>query len=108
VVLGISLIGITLRLLELSFSRSLQTLRTPAIGALLMTISVYGVLHLPVPLPDLARLLLAILVGAVVYIGVSAWLDREFLRRSLRLLLGLDSKGKSALPQPALEEPREP
>jgi O-antigen/teichoic acid export membrane protein len=106
-VLGITMVGITLRFLELSFVRSLQTLRTPTIGVLLMSASVYGVLQVPAPLPELVRLLVAIVVGAVVYIGVSAWLDGEFLWRSLRLLLGLHSKGKAAPPPPLMDEPRE-
>lgn len=103
-VLGIAMIAITLRFLDTSFLRFLQTLRTPALASLLMTAAVYGVLRLPAPLPDVARLVIAILAGAAVYVGISAWLDREFLQRSLRLLLGLESKGKRAPPAPPAED----
>jgi O-antigen/teichoic acid export membrane protein len=107
-VLGVAMIAITLRFLETSFLRFLGTLRIPALGSILMAGSVYGVFHLPVPMPDVARLMVAIVAGAVTYIGISAWLDREFLERSLRLLLGLKSKGKVAPVVPPSEDVREP
>ncbi len=101
-VLGIAMIAITLRFLDTGFTRFLYTLRTPALAALLMTAGVVGVLHLPVALSDVARLLLAIAVGAAVYIGISLWLDREFLQRSVRLLLGREGRPKpTAATQPA-------
>lgn len=99
-VLSMALIAITLRFLDTSFLRFLRTLRTPALASLLMAAGVSVVLRLPAPLPEVVRLLTAILVGAALYIGLSAWLDREFLQRSLRLLLGLESKGK---PAPAVQ-----
>lgn len=105
-VLGVAMIAITLRFLETSFLRFLHTLRIPALGSLLMAASVYGVFQLPVPMPDVARLILAIVVGALTYIGISAWLDREFLERSLRLLLGRESTRKGAPVPPPVEDVR--
>lgn len=107
-VLGLTLIAITLRFLDTSFLRFLGTLRTPALASLVMTAGVVGVLRLPAPLPEVVRLGVAIVVGAALYIGISAWLDREFLERSLRLLLGLSSKSKAAPaapPGPDVSEP---
>jgi len=89
---------ITLRLLDTSFVRFLQTLRVPLLGSALMAAVVYAVMALSSGLPQLARLLLAVAVGAAVYIGVSARYDREFLERGLRLLLGKQPRKDAARP----------
>ena len=95
---GLALIVITLRLLDTSFVRFLQTLRVPLLGSALMAAVVYAVMALSSGLPQLARLLLAVAVGAAVYIGVSARYDREFLERGLRLLLGKQPRKDAARP----------
>ncbi len=92
---GVALVVITLRLIGASPLRFVRTLRVPLLASAIMAGAVYAVLELTLGWPRLVRLLLAVGAGAAVYVGVSARLDREFLERGLRLLLGLDSPIKA-------------
>jgi len=89
--LGIAMIGITLRFLGASPVAFLRVLRVPALGAVLMSGAVLGVMELTRSLHPVVRLALEVSAGAAVYLGVAAKLDSEFIGKSLRLLLGLKS-----------------
>jgi O-antigen/teichoic acid export membrane protein len=95
---GLSLVVITLRFLDTSFLRFLQTLRVPLLGSAVMAAAVYAVLAVSHGLPQFVRLLLGVVVGGGVYIAVSARYDREFLERGLRLLLGVQPRKDAARP----------
>jgi len=94
-VLSIAMIGVTLRFLDASPRGFLKAQRVPALGAVLMSGAVWAVLAVSASLPPVVRLGLAVVVGAAVYLGVSAKFDSEFIGKSFRLLLGVD-RGASA------------
>jgi hypothetical protein len=84
----IGLIWITLNFIESSPLRFLATLRYPTLATLVMAAAVWGAMTLSAGLPDLLRLGLVVSTGAVVYLATAALLDRAFLLRNVKLLLG--------------------
>ena len=53
-----------------------------------MTAAVYAVMAVSRGLPALVQLMVAVAVGAIVYLGVALLLDRAFVEKNVRLLLG--------------------
>ena len=93
-VVGLALIILTLRFLGTGPAGFFRTLRVPLLASAVMAGAVYATMALTASWPRLVQLLLAIVVGAVTYLGVSARFDREFLERGVRLLLGLESRAQ--------------
>jgi O-antigen/teichoic acid export membrane protein len=84
----IGLIWITLNFIESSPLRFLATLRYPALATLVMSGAVWVAMLLSARLPDILRLCIVVSAGAVVYLGTAALLDRDFLLRNVKLLMG--------------------
>jgi O-antigen/teichoic acid export membrane protein len=87
-VLGLSMIGVTLRFINSGLLAFFAAVREPALAVVAMSAAVYGALLLSRGLPALAQLALAVAVGAVVFVGAALLLDREFVEKNVRLLLG--------------------
>jgi teichuronic acid exporter len=92
---GLALVIVTLRLLHASPLLFVRTLRVPFLAAAIMSAAVYAAMALTTGWPQLVRLLLVVGVGGVVYLGVAARYDREFLERGVRLLLGMDARAQA-------------
>ncbi len=89
--LGIAMIWITLRFIDSGLLAFLSTIKKPALAAGVMAVAVYLVIVLAAPASPLVRLLLEVSLGAAVYLGTAALLDREFISKNMRLLLGMKS-----------------
>lgn len=92
--LGIILISITLRFIGSGLLSFFGTVRSPAVATAAMSAAVGLVLSLTAEAAPLTRLLLCVATGALVYLGVAALLDRPFIERTLRLLLGLEGSSR--------------
>jgi O-antigen/teichoic acid export membrane protein len=86
--IGIALVGITLRFINSGLLAFFGAIREPALAAVAMTAAVYPVMAISRGLPALVQLVLAVAVGAAVYLGVALLLDRAFVEKNVRLLLG--------------------
>lgn len=89
-VLGVILVGITLRFIDSGLLAFLSTIREPALAAALMSGAVYLVMHVSAEASDWVRLLLAVGAGALVFLGAAVLLDREFIGKNARLLFGME------------------
>ncbi len=88
-VLGVVLIGITLRFIDSGLLAFLSTIREPALAGALMSTVVYLVMLVSAGLSDWLRLLLSVAAGAATFLGAAVLLDRKFIEKNARLLLGL-------------------
>lgn len=86
--IGIALLGITLRFINSGLIAFFAAIREPALAALAMATAVYAVMAVSRGLPALVQLMVAVAVGAIVYLGVALLLDRAFVEKNVRLLLG--------------------
>jgi O-antigen/teichoic acid export membrane protein len=87
--LAFCLIGITLRFIDSGLLSFLSAVRKPALAAVVMSAAVYPAIVLGRGLPALVHLILAVAVGAVVFVSAALLLDREFVEKNVRLLLGM-------------------
>lgn len=87
--LGLASIWITLRFINASLLEFLSTLRTPALTTAIMSGAVWIAMGASTGESPGLRLLLGVSVGAIVYTAAAALLDREFVLRNVRLLLGM-------------------
>lgn len=86
---GIALIGITLRFIDSGLFAFLAAVRKPAVAVVAMAVAVYSVMALGHGLPAFVRLVVAVAAGAAVFFAAALLLDREFVEKNLRLLLGV-------------------
>lgn len=85
---GLALIAITLRLIDSRLTQFLATVRYPAFAAAIMGAAVWVTMHLSAGASDVVRLMFAVAVGAGTYVAAALIVDRDYLLRNARLLLG--------------------
>lgn len=85
---GIALITITLRLIDSGLLHFLATVRWPALAVAVMSVAVWLAMRFTGGGSDVIRLIFAVAVGAGTYALTALLVDREYLLRNARLLLG--------------------
>jgi PST family polysaccharide transporter len=76
------------RLLNVSFSALVETVRSAIIGGIMMAVAVLGLLILLQTTPPLVQLLAATVVGASVYAAAIWWIQRDVLQQAGQTLRG--------------------
>jgi lipopolysaccharide exporter len=77
---------IAVRLLDLSLSKTLAQFIPSVVGSAIMGVAVWLTIQVLGNLPNLVILVIAIIVGALVYIAVMWWLEREMVTRVVSTL----------------------
>jgi O-antigen/teichoic acid export membrane protein len=89
IILGVALVGITLRFIKSGLGSFLSAVREPALAAAAMSAAVFVAMRLSLGLSTLVQLIIAVTVGAVVFFAAALLLDRAFVEKNVRLLLGV-------------------